>query len=103
MNAPGMRTGQFFAGCRRAAEDGPTQILPRIQPTPAHPSEREIHAANALYVARILSWHRILPGPDGRPSEWCLCQAYAVLCPYLRAAHDILGYPVPWDTDGGGE
>lgn len=97
VTAPGMRTGQYFAGIR-AAEGGPTQVTPHIRPLPARPSEREIHDANALYVARIVSWHRIVPRPDGRPSEWCSCQTYAVMCPYLRASHDILGHPMPWDV-----
>lgn len=51
---------------------------------------------HARFVAWVLPLHQLVPRIPGEPRR-CSCGSYAVLCAYLRAAHDLLGQPMPWD------
>ena len=69
----------------------------RPQPRPSTwPKVLARRAAQEAFVTRVLSWHRLREHAVGT-AAMCFCGEVAVLCPYLRAAHEILGHPVPWD------
>jgi hypothetical protein len=69
----------------------------RPQPRPlSYPQVLARRGAHEAFVARVLSWHRLREHAVGT-ATMCFCGEVAVLCPYLRAAHEILGHPVPWE------
>lgn len=49
----------------------------------------------AEFGRQVAMWHQVLPYERGE-SPLCTCRQFAVLCPYVRLAHDVLGMPVPW-------
>ncbi|HEX5404838.1 MAG TPA: hypothetical protein VFX16_21325 [Pseudonocardiaceae bacterium] len=51
--------------------------------------------ADTRFRQWVLGLHQLLPAIPGDP-RGCSCGSPAVLCPYLRAAHDLLGHPMPW-------
>ena len=59
---------------------------------PRHPRP----GADTRFRQWVLGLHQLQPAIPGRCRD-CSCGSPAVLCPYLRAAHDLLGYPMPWD------
>jgi hypothetical protein len=70
-------------GCGRVAA---------CRPDPHQPGRERL----ARFGEVVWSRHTVLPHDRGE-TPLCTCRQYAVLCPYVRAARDILGIPVPWD------
>lgn len=95
MTTTGPRTAAWFAAAAHGRADiASVANMANI----CTPTNQCVSAAYTEYVNRVTAWHRVVPLADGAVSAMCSCGAYAVMCAYLRAAHDILGHPVPWDT-----
>lgn len=74
-------------------------MIPPRRPRPHWPSYGRVLArrdAHERFAARVMAMHQIREHPVGS-ADMCCCGSVAVLCPYLRAAHDILGHTMPWD------
>lgn len=72
----------------------PAAVIRRPRPRPlTGPETLARRHAHEAFVARVLSWHRTAPLAIGQ-AEMCACGAVAVLCPYRRLAHELLGHPV---------
>lgn len=68
---------------------------PEFDRPPADPGARP--DADTRFRQWVLGLHQLLPAIPGE-YRGCSCGSPAVLCPYLRAAHDLLGHPMPWGT-----
>jgi hypothetical protein len=58
--------------------------------------ERRAALAYQEFTRRMMALHRVVVTTIGQ-MPMCSCGSVARMCPVLNAAHDLLGYRVPWD------